>query len=224
MKKINWKIYVGTAASVVILCVILLFVCKKGTYAFSDYAYINPMRPTLSTADSNVTLDGVLDESIWANQRKFYSSLKTDESITLQMTTYNGQDGIYLAFDVNDPAVYYSNERTSTNNSGVELYISSMDGAKDITGHAYEIDLSAFDSASCLSLIIEGSSFGGANQNIDRMRISSEKDVAVTLLAPALSELIACNLDNKELKVARIGRKTYRVFESDLKSFIRKYM
>lgn len=31
-------------------------------------------------------------------------------------------------------------------------------------------------------------------------------------------------IDNKELKVARIGRKTYRVFESDLKSFVKKFM
>ena len=27
-----------------------------------------------------------------------------------------------------------------------------------------------------------------------------------------------------DLKVARLGRKTYRVFESDLKKFVRKYM
>ena len=31
-------------------------------------------------------------------------------------------------------------------------------------------------------------------------------------------------VDSGDLKVARIGRKTYRVFESDLKKFIRKYI
>lgn len=31
-------------------------------------------------------------------------------------------------------------------------------------------------------------------------------------------------VDSGDLKVARIGRKTYRVFESDLNRFIRKYM
>lgn len=31
-------------------------------------------------------------------------------------------------------------------------------------------------------------------------------------------------IDSGDLKVARIGRKTYRVFESDLKKFIRKFM
>ncbi len=31
-------------------------------------------------------------------------------------------------------------------------------------------------------------------------------------------------IDSGDLKVARIGRKTYRVFESDLRKFIRKHM
>ena len=31
-------------------------------------------------------------------------------------------------------------------------------------------------------------------------------------------------VDSGELRVARIGRKAYRVFESDLNKFIRKYM
>ena len=31
-------------------------------------------------------------------------------------------------------------------------------------------------------------------------------------------------IESGDLKVARLGRKTYRVFESDLNKFIRKYM
>ena len=31
-------------------------------------------------------------------------------------------------------------------------------------------------------------------------------------------------VESGDLKVARIGRKTYRVFESDLKKFIRKFI
>ncbi len=31
-------------------------------------------------------------------------------------------------------------------------------------------------------------------------------------------------IDSGDLKAARIGRKTYRVFESDLNKFIRKYI
>ena len=31
-------------------------------------------------------------------------------------------------------------------------------------------------------------------------------------------------IDSGDLRVARIGRKTYRVFESDLKKFIKKFM
>ena len=31
-------------------------------------------------------------------------------------------------------------------------------------------------------------------------------------------------INDGDLKVARIGRKTYRVFESDLRKFVRKYI
>jgi len=31
-------------------------------------------------------------------------------------------------------------------------------------------------------------------------------------------------IETGDLKVARIGRKTYRVFESDLRKFLKKYM
>ena len=31
-------------------------------------------------------------------------------------------------------------------------------------------------------------------------------------------------VDSGDLKTARIGRKTYRVFESDLRKFVRKYI
>ena len=31
-------------------------------------------------------------------------------------------------------------------------------------------------------------------------------------------------IDNGDLRMARLGRKTYRVFESDLRKFVKKYM
>ncbi len=63
------------------------------------------------------------------------------------------------------------------------------------------IDLSSYDSASCLSLVFEANSFGGANQNIDRIRIASVQDVAVRLITPEEENLVACNLDNQTLQV-----------------------
>jgi hypothetical protein len=111
---------------------------------------------------------------------------------------------------------WYAHDASSTQNDFIRVKMSTDGGASTqvlqtiyrydaaYTTPAwvyYEIDLSAFDSASCLSLIIEGSSFGGANQNIDRIRIASEQDIALSLIAPKEEDLIACNLDNQTLQV-----------------------
>ena len=48
---------------------------------------------------------------------------------------------------------------------------------------------------------MEGCSFGGGNQNIDRIRISSSSDISLTCLSPQLTNLVACNLSNISAKV-----------------------
>ena len=65
----------------------------------------------------------------------------------------------------------------------------------------YSIDLSAYVNEPCVSLILEGNSFGGGNQNIDRIRLSSSPDISLTYLSPQLTDLVACNLNNISAKV-----------------------
>ena len=65
----------------------------------------------------------------------------------------------------------------------------------------YSIDLSAYANEPCVSLIFEGNSFGGGNQNIDRIRLSSSPDISLTYLSPQLTDLVACNLNNISAKV-----------------------
>ena len=52
-----------------------------------------------------------------------------------------------------------------------------------------------------MSLILEGNSFGGGNQNIDRIRLSSSPDISLTYLSPKLTDLVACNLNNISTKL-----------------------
>jgi hypothetical protein len=65
----------------------------------------------------------------------------------------------------------------------------------------YSIDLSAYANEPCVSLIFEGCSFGGGNQNIDRIRLSSSPDISLTYLSPKLTDLVACNLNNVSAKI-----------------------
>jgi len=110
---------------------------------------------------------------------------------------------------------WYAHDATSTNNDLVVLKISTDGGASFQTlktlnryDAAYTtpgwehvvIDLTPYSQAACLSIVFEASSFGGANQSIDRIRIFSEKDIAVKLLSPQVDNIIACNLTNHKLQ------------------------
>ena len=66
----------------------------------------------------------------------------------------------------------------------------------------YEIDLSAFTKSNCLSVVFRGMSFGGANQSIDRISISADKDATLSLLPIDISERSAC--DNTPVPVKAV--------------------
>ena len=126
-----------------VLLALLLSACGKADFTFPTYSYVNPLGTSFQNADPAVTLDGILDDAIWKDKRLLELAMKTDPGVTVNMTSYYGTDGLYLAFDVRDPSVYSVKGRDITSNSGIELYISSMEGASDISGHGYEVDLSA---------------------------------------------------------------------------------
>jgi hypothetical protein len=110
---------------------------------------------------------------------------------------------------------WYAHDASSSNNDLVVVKVSTNGGAsyQDLQTvrrynsayvtpgwEHYVIDLTSFNQASCLSLIFEASSFGGANQSIDRIRIFANKDISISLLNPKVQNLKACNLTNNNLE------------------------
>ncbi len=134
-------------AAVLLCCSIVCFViaCAKGSdYTFPEYSYTNPDNSENPDLDEGITLDGDLGEDFW-NGKWFSSSLQNQDDIWLEMTSRIGEKGVYFAFRVQDNPVYATEEREAFNNSGVELYISTADGADTLnnaTG-AFEIDVNA---------------------------------------------------------------------------------
>ncbi|MDD3691686.1 MAG: T9SS type A sorting domain-containing protein, partial [Bacteroidales bacterium] len=126
---------------------------------------------------------------------------------------------------------WFAHDNTSYNNDLMEIKVSTDGGATTQTlrtvyrYHAWYptpgwehivIDLSAYTQESCLSLIFEASSFGGGNQNIDRIRIASKPDVAISLIAPKEEDLVACKTSNQRLKVVVSNMTTQYVdFDQD---------
>lgn len=81
---------------------------------------------------------------------------------------------------------------------------------KTPTWKMHQYDLSAFVKETCLHLAFEAGSYGGGDQNIDRIRINVEQDMAVTrfLLSDSLS---ACDLKGRALDIMLTNSTAYDV-------------
>lgn len=121
----------------------LAVACGGNPYKFPPYSYENPDRneePLVT--DAEITLDGILDETIWqdADRRWFDAAKATDPTVNVRATSYIGEKGVYMAFDVDDTAVTCLNPKYTALNSAIELYISAYADARN---NAYEIDFTA---------------------------------------------------------------------------------
>ncbi|NLE62548.1 MAG: T9SS type A sorting domain-containing protein [Bacteroidales bacterium] len=65
----------------------------------------------------------------------------------------------------------------------------------------YTVDLSNYTSETCVIIAFRAISAGGGNMWIDRIAINSAKEMSVLLDIPKEEDLMACELDHKELKV-----------------------
>ncbi len=81
---------------------------------------------------------------------------------------------------------------------------------KTPTWKMHQYDLSAFVKETCLHLAFEAGSYGGGDQNIDRIRINVEQDMEVTsfLMSDSLS---ACDLKGRSLDVMLTNSTAYDV-------------
>ncbi|MFA7401222.1 MAG: hypothetical protein WCZ21_01665, partial [Bacteroidales bacterium] len=74
----------------------------------------------------------------------------------------------------------------------------------------YQIDLSAYVSYSCVTFSFEAQSYGGNNQNIDRIRVSAAPDIKISQIeVPGLQN---CDFNNKTLKVI-VANNTSQAFD-----------
>ena len=113
-----------------------------------------------------------------------------------------------------DPTLsfWYAHSTTCSKNDMLTVLVSTNGGANytelkrilvadTVTGwKRHDIDLSAFKQASCLSIVLRATSFGGANQSIDRIRIASVKDATFSLLPIDISGRTACDNTPVDIK------------------------
>ena len=102
--------------------------------------FVNPEKQT-AKFDENIVLDGSFEEeeyqnSIWWEEKYVTPS----DEVTVRVTSYFGEKGIFMGFDVDDEYVYVNELRTSYNNSGLEIYLAAP-GATSLPGTTFEIDI-----------------------------------------------------------------------------------
>lgn len=124
----------GTALSVA--------ACTNNNYLDDapPYSFENPGE-YIPEYDSSVTIDGNLNEDMYSSLKwleRVYSD--SNVTITVRATAYLGEKGIFMMFDVDDPAVYVNPDRSGSWNSGIELYLAKP-GVEQLEGEAWEIDL-----------------------------------------------------------------------------------
>lgn len=104
----------------------------SGDYKFDDYTDFtgDDTSPKLEL-DEDMTLDGKLDETAWAeadNTLTATSSHSTEEEpLVMNVTTHFGEKALYFAFDITDNTIFVNTGRRQSRNTGVELYLSSID-------------------------------------------------------------------------------------------------
>ena len=125
-----------------------LIACSKN--ADTDFVaptdnYIWKNASSSDKLDSGVTIDGKYDEAFWKkeNGKKWLTLKKNDagHTATIYVTTHFGDNGLYLAFDVEeDTRVTFNPLRLPAYNSGIEFYF-AFGSAQTAADGLWEIDV-----------------------------------------------------------------------------------
>lgn len=140
--KRTFKVLTFTLAAAALSGAIACAACSNDTYLPDDppYDFENPVEE-LPEYDSSIALDGVLDESRYSDL-KWLETQYSDANVKVNVKSaaFLGEKGIFMLFDVDDPAVFVNPDRSGSWNSGIELYL-ARPGVTSLEGEAWEIDL-----------------------------------------------------------------------------------
>lgn len=138
----TFKALTFTLAAAALSGAIACAACSNDTYLSDDppYDFENPVEE-LPEYDSSIALDGVLDESRYSDL-KWLETQYSDANVKVNVKSaaFLGEKGIFMLFDVDDPAVFVNPDRSGSWNSGIELYL-ARPGVTSLEGEAWEIDL-----------------------------------------------------------------------------------
>ena len=121
--------------------------CVAGTTirevpAEGSYTYENP-EPIKAQPDTGIVIDGILDEDAYKNNNWLYLyNGEAGNNVSIAMTSYFGERGMYIVFDVTESVPIYVNPNRSTVlNSCIEMYLAPCYASSMQDNDIFEIDL-----------------------------------------------------------------------------------
>ena len=146
--KLTTKKLIAIIASVFVVCGVVLGVLAfirnhpRQVASTEEYGYVNPDE-TKAEPDEGITIDGVLDEAVYQNNKWLYLHNDNGNSmVDIAMTSYYGEKGMYFVYDVTENTPIYVNlNRSSILNSCVEMYLALSDVTSMESSKIFEIDM-----------------------------------------------------------------------------------
>ena len=117
MKKSKFLLFI-----IAISLTLTLFACGKNSKPLFEHKEPTIGSGSIINVDSGMEIDSYDKEEVYKDQ-KVISFTETSSGITCTAKAFLGESGIYLYAYVNDPNVYYSDERQFYENDSVEFYI-----------------------------------------------------------------------------------------------------
>ena len=110
--------------------------------ADKEYTFTNP-EPELAKTDAGFKIDGVADEEAYKNANWLYLSNNGEgNNVNIAVTSHFGEQGMYFVFDVTESfPIYVNPNRSSTINSGIEMYLAPAGTKNERENNFFEIDL-----------------------------------------------------------------------------------
>ena len=110
--------------------------------ADKEYTFTNP-DPVLAKTDAGFKIDGIADEEAYKNANWLYLNNNGEgNNVNIAVTSYFGEEGMYFVYDVTESfPIYVNPNRSSTVNSGIEMYLAPAGTVNHKENNFFEIDL-----------------------------------------------------------------------------------
>ena len=114
----------------------------KEVPADKEYTFTNP-EPELAKTDEGFKIDGIADEDAYKNANWLYLNNNGEgNNVNIAVTSYFGEQGMYFVYDVTESfPIYVNPNRSSTVNSGIEMYLAPAGTVNHKENNFFEIDL-----------------------------------------------------------------------------------